>query len=474
MTYHAVDTDHDRTVEADVNNSETQTGSIPNFADIIVEDGDDIDQAFTDLSEGDTMVVGQPATPYRNDGWLEPGVDGFTIIFQSRFAEDGQPIVKVADGANVGGIRIGNSAKRTGFKIVGYGHDGNEANQDSGNNHGAIRVEDGEDFLIRDVYATRTHPWQVHSDGGNGIHVESGKDYTIRNVHCFEIGDQAVHCEGTNYRVNGILNRQGYDRAFSPGSGTTTSERATISNVIAIGTGDGSAVGFSGGKGITVNNVIGYNLKSGSKAVVRSTTGAEDVTFNNVIAIDAIGALITGGTDININNLKVRDVNNTPSHGVRITDGTVRLSDAEIVYSGNCFRGVTVVGADTTLREGTPHTIENVYSQINDGDAAFYIDTPNVKLDGCESAITGSTSDEVKCNGQPVTIRNHTFNGGGKNSVGSAVINGEAVESASAETPQQSYPEGTLVRFTDSGDGSGTGTYLIDRDGNAVQLSSNV
>jgi hypothetical protein len=53
------------------------------------------------------------------------------------------------------------------------------------------------------------------------------------------------------------------------------------------------------------------------------------------------------------------------------------------------------------------------------------------------------------------------------------VINGEARESANANEPQASYPHGTLVRFTDTGDGSGTGTYLIPRSGPPVKLSSN-
>lgn len=64
--------------------------------------------------------------------------------------------------------------------------------------------------------------------------------------------------------------------------------------------------------------------------------------------------------------------------------------------------------------------------------------------------------------------------GSGTGSVSASVINNEAEESASAETPQQTYPEGTLVRFTDSGDGSGTETYLIDRSGSPVQISSYV
>jgi len=47
-----------------------------------------------------------------------------------------------------------------------------------------------------------------------------------------------------------------------------------------------------------------------------------------------------------------------------------------------------------------------------------------------------------------------------------------ARESANAESPQGSYPTETFVRFTDSGDGSGTGTYLVTRGGGTIQVAS--
>jgi len=51
------------------------------------------------------------------------------------------------------------------------------------------------------------------------------------------------------------------------------------------------------------------------------------------------------------------------------------------------------------------------------------------------------------------------------------IINGMAVESADAEEPQVGWPIGTTVKFTDSGDGSGDGTYIRGVDGNWINLA---
>lgn len=50
-------------------------------------------------------------------------------------------------------------------------------------------------------------------------------------------------------------------------------------------------------------------------------------------------------------------------------------------------------------------------------------------------------------------------------------VNGTGTESANAETPTLAWPFGTIVKFTDSGDASGNGTYLRDSLGNWVKLA---
>jgi hypothetical protein len=48
------------------------------------------------------------------------------------------------------------------------------------------------------------------------------------------------------------------------------------------------------------------------------------------------------------------------------------------------------------------------------------------------------------------------------------LVNGLGKESSNAETPQNNWPVGSWVNFTDSGDGSGDGHYLITSDKTAV------
>lgn len=64
----------------------------------------------------------------------------------------------------------------------------------------------------------------------------------------------------------------------------------------------------------------------------------------------------------------------------------------------------------------------------------------------------------------PVIFDNNSFdNVGTKYSLGNqfALVNGVGEESASAEVPQKSWPEGSTVKFEDSGDNSGTGIYRL-------------
>lgn len=51
------------------------------------------------------------------------------------------------------------------------------------------------------------------------------------------------------------------------------------------------------------------------------------------------------------------------------------------------------------------------------------------------------------------------------------IINGLGYETANAEEPQQDWQTGQLIEFTDSGDGSGSGTYLAQDGGTFTQLA---
>jgi hypothetical protein len=51
-----------------------------------------------------------------------------------------------------------------------------------------------------------------------------------------------------------------------------------------------------------------------------------------------------------------------------------------------------------------------------------------------------------------------------------ALINGVGEESSNADTPQKDWPIGSTVKFTDTGDGSGTGTYILSQSGSWISI----
>jgi len=72
----------------------------------------------------------------------------------------------------------------------------------------------------------------------------------------------------------------------------------------------------------------------------------------------------------------------------------------------------------------------------------------------------------------PAEGRQGTHDGSGVGMVGPAhYVGGQWLYesgvnvSANAEVPQETYPTGQTVYFTDSGDGSGDGTYIVDNSG---------
>jgi hypothetical protein len=507
-----------------------QTESLANVADIVVSDGDDIDQAFTDISQGDTMIVSKPPTPYRNEEWLEPEVDGFNIVFQSRFAEDGQPIVKCADGANVGGIRVGNDTTRKDFRIYNFGFHGNADNQTGGESHNAITVSDGQMFEIDGVYATRTHPYHEHNTGGSGVECLSpSKHYAVRNCDFFDIGDQGVQAEGEKIIVENIRNIQGYDRTVTTGPTPSDSIGVTIRNIFADTIEDGSVVGAAG-QNVSIDSVIALNPTRGAvkipavgspknyninnifvkqgRGAIRVRGDVENVNISNVVEVapdtsqtpsasirlgegsniminnhivdspdfNLYSLLTNGATDVmatnlhnngggiikngsvGIRNLQVEnamsfDPNGNINHSIWLIKGPVENVRLSSVYGESTFRGVTLKANDPN----GSFRANDILMNITDGDVGLHHDmTLDSRLENFETIVNGTTNGEVDVVS------------------GAPVINGEAEESANAESPQNDYPIGTLVRFTDSGDGSGTGTFLVARDGSTVQVSSSV
>jgi hypothetical protein len=452
------------TFQQEIDTPALQADTIDGVGDAICHDGDDIDNFFgSNLSSGDTLLIEQPATPYRNNDWLDIDVSDVTVTFESRWAEDGQPVVKVADNADVGGIRVGHNAAVDNITVNGHGHDGNEANQDNTvKNLDAIQVgQNGNavtEFHYERFYHTRTHPWQEHSTGGSGVSANDLTDYTIRNGIFYEIGDRCIQTGGDWGRIESIYCESGFDRVVATDQGNGASN-LTVVNAVVNGIADGTAFRAEDPIGAvehhTYENLFVYDADKPFAA----GNNAQDVTFRNVHGYNCteemIGLINDGATDITIENAHGwadSNASSIPPHVFRVFGSTppenVTVNGMTATFSGinnsNSFRGYTIgAGSDLDLR--------NIKCVGEGGVTALYIDTSDVVV---EAFITHNVGRRVNVNS------------------GTPVINGDAAESANAETPQGRYPIGTLVRFTDSGDGSGTGTYLVTRTGGLIQVAS--
>jgi hypothetical protein len=203
--------------------------------------------------------------------------------------------------------------------------------------------------------------------------------------------------------------------------------------------------------------------------------GANESRFNTILAYagNGNGLVIDSSSAIYFNLITelIEDaglvIDETGSNATELVRGTV--------YADRC-QGPGIRVTDNILGDHI-HLEGNVVSCARDGGAGIEIDStnPRIYLDNLQSYCAAQSVDFDASFPANNDIRGRAVDLGRGSGVDGElnVDNGEGVESANAEQPQESYPTGTLVRFTDTGDGSGTGTYLIGRDGSTVKLTGN-
>ncbi|WP_266075677.1 right-handed parallel beta-helix repeat-containing protein [Haladaptatus caseinilyticus] len=188
---------------------ETKAGR---FADAVITTTSALESAFNDLSAGDTVVITGENAPYRTTQWLDIDVDGVTVV-----GPDIPTLVKPADGANVGGFRIGHHDHCENVTIRGVGYDGNPDGQRPSAKlcHGIV-VKDAENVTLSGNYLTRTHPYHEHGTGGSGISAEKeSRNVRILGNRIRDIGDRGIQVGGANVLVSGNVVTDGLDRSIS-------------------------------------------------------------------------------------------------------------------------------------------------------------------------------------------------------------------------------------------------------------------
>jgi len=333
------------------------------------------------LTGGGIVYVKQPSTPYRTSKWIDIDTSNVSLIFQSQFAEDGTPIIKVADGANVGGLRVGYNSHCEKIYIKNFGYHGNTNNQDPDVKYlHAIHTYDVKDIVITDFYLTRTHPYHEHNTGGSGITcTENTYNIWMMNGEIYDIGDRGIQSGATRNWVLFNNIHDGFDRGicfdahYAGGTWTAGPVAFVIGNRV---------VNSSAGTEIKSTNwpyysVLAYNYVTG-KGIAPSNS-ENVVTVGNILEYCSLflygelrnhiisnNLIVGGGLYINSKLYNIKVTNNYIKDGSGIVIGFNNdnmadrpeklISDNFII---NCSYGIRFTGTHSDYGGLTRYVIKN-------------------------------------------------------------------------------------------------------------------
>jgi hypothetical protein len=416
---------------ADVNNTSVSTDSLVNIADRIIGTANEIEGLSQDASDGETVVVGRPETPYELSSQVTiDGVTDFTLIFQSRFSADGNPILKAADGADVGGIFFGSSAQCEHVTVKNYGWDGNHPNQDQTVNYlDGLRVNNVTDFTLDNFYISRTSPYHEHGTGGSGVSVKGNAvGYTIKNGHVEDVGDRGIQCGGLDGLIQTCTSANGFDRFIAADmadeDGAAEASHLHIRDCHGHTNAEGSAYAMSNAKHITID---GCTWRGQVQTLVRVRGSSTDVTVSDC---HLYGRDETGTLNSEDYGIAVQDT----ASDIQIEGCKVKYTDLSSLYLGDNVSDVTVRdftgrhAQNARMVRASGSNITLVEPDVRDGGTAEGIRiTGDVTVRGGEVRRAQTTSlkvstGDVHING--LTLANGAQGGG---SFGELYINTDGV-----------------------------------------------
>jgi len=420
MTYDGTDPDDDGTVEANVDNQSVNTEELSGDWDTLVRTSDDLVSTLANLA--DDEVVQLTGGTHTISDWLDiDGVSGATV----RGLED-STTVKVADGANVGGFRLGKSSAASDVVVKNISFDGNYTNQTSGTRHHAFTADaNATDCVFINCFATRTHPYHSHNDGGSGWTCRDGsQDITIKNCESDEIGDRSVQLAGSGHEVINHKTRNGFDRSVAfdvqqPDGAFYGADNVTVQGGDFKDNVEGSfiAVREYGATDITVRDC---KMRGQFRGCVQAdNSGCSDWHISNIDAkhtdtdnnqpafILESGSSLTGtkavedapngwsavivvkGDDVTVDAPHI-DIRNTDQQSDVIFASS---SDARLELTGGLIRAGSH-GSCINLYAGSDHSVRDVtLDEFGDGGGVglgVRINSPNCHVSGC-TGLTAST-----------------------------------------------------------------------------------
>lgn len=366
--------------------------------DIVVESTAALEAAFGSLSQGDSVFLAQPKTPYLPGDWLDIDASGVTVIGEEPRAENGEPIIKMANGSNSGGIRAGWNKPVEQIHIENVGYDGNYPNTGNGPYHHAFTFHEVKHGRITGCRAQHIGLHHVHAVGGSGISVHHDSEYiTIDNNHIHDTGDRGIQVACPNVRVVNNRTTDGFDRSIS------------------LSLQEPDARGYSASQALVANNICYRNIEG---SIIGLARGEDNEPFNQIRIANNIGYG------------KHRTL-------VRIRPGIDEPADREqIVITGNVGRGGGASGIAFNNNNGRLRDVvvsnNSVTGYAKNGIAARGV------LDGVTvtgNVIKNPDGDGIQTNANESTITSNVIDGAGGNGVycagGSATISGNRVSGIS-------------------------------------------
>lgn len=304
----------------------SDTATAPH-AEHVVTTRAELRAAFDGLEPGDTVLITDENAPYRIRDYLDVDVSGVTVIGRGT-----PPLVRVADGANCGGIRVGKHSHVENVTIEGYSHDGNPANQSLSDSGFGIASFDVGDITIRECYLTRTAPYHKHNRFNSGIQItDATRDYTLSDNTFFEIGDRAITAQGRFGYIAGNYSEAGFDRMVSVERG----EDVVIAGNRLNGNAAGSMFGVGNVSSAPNRVLITGNIATGSHRRFVNGNGTAEPTRIHITDN------IADGRDANRSALKIEApaVTVANNHLVGYDYAGVRVAAPRTLITNNRIEG---------------------------------------------------------------------------------------------------------------------------------------
>ena len=330
----------------------------------------ELEAAFEDLSPGDTVRISGENAPYRTTRWLDVDVDDVTVVGPGR-----RDLIVPADGANVGGLRIGHHERCRGVTVRGIGFHGNPDGQGrSAERLHGIAVRDAESVRLERNTIRQTYP-RSHGDGGSGISVTHRcSDVQILHNRIHDFGDRGVQLAGRRIVVSGNAISEGLDRPVACDLWYPDDRNRTAGSVIVFGnvlgnTVEGSLVGVarnapleSDTGHISVLGNVGFGTHK-SFCHVRGPESIGNVSVQSNVSVQTAGGLETkltakfAGVAVDVaegSNVSIRnnELHGYSGHGVHVDSDLENLSVRNNGISEPGLAGIRVAGCRNGVVDG--------------------------------------------------------------------------------------------------------------------------